>query len=1492
MKKQFLLFPLLFALASTAPAASVLQNFNDIGDVTLTNGMPLRDLDVTGGLGFTTGYEQTGSGVPVTRTNDLKVTLANYISGQDGGTQHWSVAAVTSSSGAARRTQTRSTPAMSGTIWFSFLASLQTTNGDVALTFNGAWNGSGQPTVNNPGLRVGLGSSTVAGARGALGVGPLTSATAEQNLSSITNGVNGAITAANFVPTDGTPGLVLGRIDSEPSTGFPRVSVWYNPNVANAASLPAPTVTFVDAEFAYVPTTVTRIGYQVNRSPAPATQNEIIDNVKVSDEPTGFDIVYKNAALPTPVVSVIGIVPVGNESGPTNVTFMVITDKPVATALTVSYTLGGVATNGFDGAGTFVDADYTDPHFNAGTLSGSVVIPAGKSNATVVLTVVDDALPEGNESITIAIPTSSEYILSGGSATGSILDNNDANVSLQYMFTRTVVPQVFDTNLVAAPATVTGIGNGSYSGVYNISPDAAYSAGGDSTAADAATAIANGDYMGIAVSPVLGRSLTLTNLQFQAVYGNYLFQVPEAASAVIFIRSSVDNFTANLAEFTLLPDNVVFPDIWYSNYVALGNEFRDLPGQVEFRLYIYDDSNHNQVGVRIDNLYINGVTGSLPAGVNQISVSTNLLHAAEPASAGQFTLTRVGDLAGSLTVNYTMSGTAANGVDYLQLPGSATFAAGVGEVVVTVTPLDDDFPEPVETVILSLTTGTGYGILAPSSATMNLADDADIGGLVAYFFNENNNSAPSLAAGAVAGVKLTNLVVALNASAGPGLGAFGQNGGAGVGHGYANSVWYSAPSTFYYRGEYWGTDAEQALAGGDYLSLTIGAMPGNALHLTNLSARVKMSPTGGQSATVFVRSSLDNFATDLATTVVVGDDVAANPFLLWNAPLALSDIVGAVEFRLYAYGTRISGNDILRLDDITFSGTVGNLPAGTQVVAVAASDASAGEPGSDTGSFTITRFGNIAGPLTLTYALSGTASNGVDYSTLGTSANFAAGQASLVITVTPLDDNRPEPNETVTLSILTNAAYALGFYTTATVNLADDADQTPLFTFAASDTNAYERLSSLAGSFTLARTLGEMASSMTINFTLGGNAVLGVDYVSSATNSVTFGAGVTSHVIQIVPINNALLDGDRTVTLSIQTTPSFILDPPTTRTVTIVDDELAAGTVLWTDNFDAGTSAANFTVTSASDLGIDDYEVNFAFDYSSIGLPPAPGSSTTVGLMINANASGAPAGVNFYPVGQSFSGDFALRFNLYVSMDPLAGAENEAAYFGINQTGLATNWISAFGGVYTNYGEGIWATVATRDGTPGIATLLAATNLGTAPILAGNAGNLPDLFNSPPYAMLGRPNNAYDSTNKTWVDCELSQLGGVTTLKLNNSPVLQYTNGPAAASGNVFLGFGDPFATLGSANCFAVFDNVRVVRLVAPAAQPRITGISASGNNVEITFAAGAADAAASFKLQSSVSVSEGYADDNTATIIALGPGQFKATTAKSGTARFYRIRR
>ncbi|WP_301337672.1 Calx-beta domain-containing protein, partial [Microcystis aeruginosa] len=82
-----------------------------------------------------------------------------------------------------------------------------------------------------------------------------------------------------------------------------------------------------------------------------------------------------------------------------------------------------------------------------------------------------------------------------------------------------------------------------------------------------------------------------------------------------------------------------------------------------------------------------------------------------------YTFTRTGVTTDALTVNYTVSGTATNGTDYASIPTSVTFAAGSATATVIVDPTADTTIESNETVILTLTAGTGYTVGTTTAVT-------------------------------------------------------------------------------------------------------------------------------------------------------------------------------------------------------------------------------------------------------------------------------------------------------------------------------------------------------------------------------------------------------------------------------------------------------------------------------------------------------------------------------------------------------------------------------------------------------------------------------------------------------------------------------------------------------------------------------------------------------------------------------------------------------
>jgi subtilase family serine protease/subtilisin family serine protease len=107
-------------------------------------------------------------------------------------------------------------------------------------------------------------------------------------------------------------------------------------------------------------------------------------------------------------------------------------------------------------------------------------------------------------------------------------------------------------------------------------------------------------------------------------------------------------------------------------------------------------------------------------------------------------------------------------------------------------------------------------------------------------------------------------------------------------------------------------------------------------------------------------------------------------------------------------------------------------------VSVVASDATATEAGLTTGSFTLTRTGDVSSELVVSYTISGTATSGADYVAPAGSITFAAGSADAIVVVEPVDDVNIEPSETVILTVVPGTDYGVRAPASATVEIASD----------------------------------------------------------------------------------------------------------------------------------------------------------------------------------------------------------------------------------------------------------------------------------------------------------------------------------------------------------------------------------------------------------------------------------------------------------------------
>ena len=252
-----------------------------------------------------------------------------------------------------------------------------------------------------------------------------------------------------------------------------------------------------------------------------------------------------------------------------------------------------------------------------------------------------------------------------------------------------------------------------------------------------------------------------------------------------------------------------------------------------------------------------------------------------------------------------------------------------------------------------------------------------------------------------------------------------------------------------------------------------------------------------------------------------------------------------------------------------------------------------------------------------------------------------------------------------------------------------------------------------------------------------------------------------------------------------------------------------------------------------------DFTAIFGFDYSTVIYPtpipisPHSTSHETKGLYLTVNKdfTGAITTVNLYPLSQSFTGNYALKFDLWLNWAN-GSASTEHALFGINHSGNLTNRpslassdglffaISADGGISATSGN--LRDYSSFQGQGNDLPPLLLTNhttFGPAPLLgtrfdASDPGFV-NLFPVRTIPFWG--NTPGGSAGLQWLSVEVRQLNRRITWLLNGAFVAQYTNTTTYTNGNLMLGYLDFVNSIGDTNSFAVFDNVRMERLtIAP----------------------------------------------------------------------------
>jgi hypothetical protein len=113
--------------------------------------------------------------------------------------------------------------------------------------------------------------------------------------------------------------------------------------------------------------------------------------------------------------------------------------------------------------------------------------------------------------------------------------------------------------------------------------------------------------------------------------------------------------------------------------------------------------------------------------------------------------------------------------------------------------------------------------------------------------------------------------------------------------------------------------------------------------------------------------------------------------------------------------------------------------AAAQTVTITAPDADATESGLYSGTFRVTRTGDLSQPLTLGLSYSGTATPGADFEPMPASVVIPAGRADFDITLEPINDPDVEAEaDTVVATVRAGSGYSVGSPSSASITIADN----------------------------------------------------------------------------------------------------------------------------------------------------------------------------------------------------------------------------------------------------------------------------------------------------------------------------------------------------------------------------------------------------------------------------------------------------------------------
>ena len=409
-------------------------------------------------------------------------------------------------------------------------------------------------------------------------------------------------------------------------------------------------------------------------------------------------------------------------------------------------------------------------------LSPSVVIPAGSATATMDVVVVDDALFEGTEtvSVTVLAPAGGNYAVGlAASATASIADNEvtplNPNVPLvTVVATRPLTREVFP-------------GQPSVSGLFTLTRSGPTDGPLSVTFLLSGTALNGGDYLPVSTNVIFAPGTSTLTVDILPVDDgllegtetvllglqpgpDYLVGAPGAATvniedndpmigiqALIPVATERDQEpgllvikrtgsllapltvlytvtgTAGPEDYLPLSRSVVIPigqDLVKLSITPVDDAVVEAPETVVVTLSPLAGYGLGQTSASVTILDNDGPTNALPI---ITLVGTDTAYSEPGVEDSSFVVARTGSIVDPLEVTLTVGGTATPIADTYTVGTKVIIPAGLAFTTVNLFAEDDPFYETNETVTVAVAPQVGTYVLGPSNATVLVLTDDDAG---------------------------------------------------------------------------------------------------------------------------------------------------------------------------------------------------------------------------------------------------------------------------------------------------------------------------------------------------------------------------------------------------------------------------------------------------------------------------------------------------------------------------------------------------------------------------------------------------------------------------------------------------------------------------------------------------------------------------------------------------------------------------------------------